>query len=151
MLFTLFFFKVFAYRSGFIYNASRFVSSRFAALQREIDSILIKRGLSKTKASSLNIRSYSKILPGYSETHATTGPILGYIVACATACGSITLFSNFLCYLISEKKAKSREFLFILGLKKSVYWLSWFITAMIPGLLYVIICIVLDYIEMLSG
>lgn len=128
-------------------NASLFVSSGFSALQKEIDRVLIELATPKTpNSTSYNIQTYAKLLPGYSASLINLGSIIGYVVACLSVCGSIPLFSTLLCHLVSENKAKVREFLFILGLKKSVYWLSWTITALVPGLIYVIICLVLNYV-----
>lgn len=131
---------------GFLSNSSLFVSSGFTSLQKEIDTVLIERNLAKTNKSPLNITSSSKLLPGYSAFSLSIGSIIGYTVSVFTVYGSIPLFANFLGHLISEKNAKSREFLFILGLKKSVYWLSWLISTLIPGIIYVVICIVLNYV-----
>lgn len=160
--------SVYSSTFGFLSNASKFDTSGYTTMQMVLDQIIMRRSLkslSNETFSDVNknkseiyeddeddypffIKLSLKLMPGLGETitSANFGSMIGFFVAVYSAISTIPLFAAFLINLVTEKTAKTREYLFMMGLKKPVYWLSWFITFIIPTLLYVVVALVLIYL-----
>lgn len=146
---------------GFLSNASKFDTSGYGALQLILDQIIMRRSLKSLSNDTFSgsaeeydegdlpffIKITTKLMPGLGETitSANLGSVLGFFVAVYSAISTIPLFAAFLINLVTEKVAKTREYLFMMGLKKSVYWLSWFITFVVPTLLFVVFGLAICY------
>ena len=160
--------SVYSSTFGFLSNASKFDNSGYARMQLLLDKIIMRRSLKSLSNETFSDSSKSwaddgedegedfpffikltlKLMPGLGETitSANFGSMIGFFVAVYSAISTIPLFAAFLINLVTEKTAKTREYLFMMGLKKPVYWLSWFITFIIPTLLYVVVALVLIYL-----
>lgn len=147
---------------GFLSNSSKFDTSGYSTTQLILDQIIMRRTLRSISNDTISsemsnddqqselpffIKFTRKLMPGSGETvtSANLGSVLGFFLAVYEAIATIPLFAAFLINLVTEKTAKTREYLFMMGLKKPVYWFSWFITFFIPVLLFVVCALVLNY------
>ena len=147
--------NVFSSTFGFLSNASNFDTSGYSALQLILDEIIMRRSLKSLSKAIDNedelpfmIQLMTKVMPGIGETitKMNFGSLIGLLVAAYNALSTVPLFAAYLIHLVGEKTAKTREYLFMMGLKKPVYWLSWFITFIVPSLLFVVCGLVLNYL-----
>ncbi|ORX44545.1 hypothetical protein BCR36DRAFT_359698 [Piromyces finnis] len=107
------------------YNNTDIFGSRLASVARGIDEAIIKyaNGDSNIRPQlGINLKDFPiPPLNGYEDVVvATCGPMVFF-------CVSMTIFINILSTVVSEKESKIRFSMEMMGLKQSVYWLSWIV------------------------
>lgn len=134
-------------------NSTLYSTSGFLAIQQAIDEIIIKMGIDhdlKTQIRDLSSDSSSilhdnndtdeikintrmQFLPGFPKPGMEQ--IIPIFVSSIQTISSVPFIAICIIHLVNESTSKTREYLFMLGLKKSVYWVSWFVTFIIPALI----------------
>jgi ABC-type multidrug transport system fused ATPase/permease subunit len=73
------------------------------------------------------------------------GNILSLLVSNLQLMSALPFIAVSLVHMVSEKVAKTREYLYMLGLTKSVYYASWFLTFLVPALFLMAVGIAANY------
>jgi len=105
------------------YNKTDSYSSKIASIARGIDEAIVQyaNGNPNIKAKfDVDLKDFPELpFEGYQELTITlAGPMVFF-------CVSMVIFINILNTLVAEKESKTRYSMEMMGLKRSVYWLSW--------------------------
>lgn len=111
-------------------NASLYVSSGFATLQSALDLSVLNA--QSNNAGSLEVKLSTKILPGWEANPLAS--VLGLFICVMVLVSYSPLLTNGATLITNENISKTRQYLFTLGLRRWVYWLSWVLTLFVPSL-----------------
>ena len=111
-------------------NASLYFSSGFATLQSALDLSTLHNG---PGAEDLNVTLRSKVLPGWEKN--AIAPTLSMLICLMVLVSYSPLMTNGATLVTNENVSKTRQYLFTLGLKRWVYWLSWVLTLFVPSII----------------
>ena len=140
-------------------NSTLLSTSGFMAIQQAIDASMIEVSIRNSTSFSLADESEGSIpdsnnsnvemnarlqfLPGFPAPKMEL--MLPVFVSCFQTISCIPFIAVCLIHLVTEYNSKTKEYLFMLGLKKSVHWGSWFITFLIPATVISIFGTILSY------
>ena len=140
-------------------NSTLLSTSGFMAIQQAIDVSMVEASIrSNTSFSSsdesegsghddnnskveMNVRM--QFLPGFPAPGMEL--MTPVFVSFFQTISCIPFIAVCLIHLVTEYNSKTKEYLFMLGLKKSVYWGSWFITFFIPATAISVFGTILSY------
>lgn len=132
--------SIYSSETSSLTNASMYISSGFATLQSAVDKSIMNKQL---KEGSFNLTLHSKILPGWEANPIAS--TLGLFICFMALVSYSPLLTNGATLITNENVSKTRQYLFTLGLKRWVYWLSWVLTLFVPAfiisLLWIICCL----------
>lgn len=111
------------YNSTLNFNKTDSYSSNVASVARGIDEAIIQyaNGNQNIKAQlDIDLKDFPDVgLEGFEDLAVSAiGPMVFF-------CVSMVIFINILSTIVSEKESKVRYSMEMMGLKQSVYWLSW--------------------------
>lgn len=156
--------KHFSSGSTTLSNSTLYSSSGFLAIQQTIDASIIELNLENEidirKEVIASDSSYSSIMtinntngvkmntrmqfiPGFPAPKMTY--LLSIFSCSLQTISSVPFIAVCLIHLVNESTSKTKEYLSMLGLKKSVYWMSWFITFIIPAFIIAVFGTILNY------
>jgi hypothetical protein len=111
---------------GALYNATISVESGAATLQKAVQDCIVRDRLGNVSTSFS-----AKQLPAWPQNQLAA--IVAFLVALFEGFAFMPLITTGLMHISQEKVSKCREYLFILGLRRWVYWLSWVLTLAVPA------------------
>ena len=110
-------------------NASLYVRSGFATLQSAVDLSVVN---SQRGAEGLGVTLRTRILPGWEANPLSS--MIGLFICIMVLVSYSPLLTNGATLITNENLSKTRQYLFTLGLRRWVYWLSWVLTLFVPSL-----------------
>ena len=155
--------KHFSSGSTTLSNSSLLSNSGFMAIQQAIDASLMELDIGiTTPAQEQNAGSDSssfapdanstggvkmhtrmQFLPGFPAPGMTL--LLPIFICSIQTISCVPFIAVCLIHLVTEANSKTKEYLSMLGLKKSVYWGSWFITFVVPAFVISVFGTILNY------
>ena len=145
-------------------NSTLLSSSGFMAIQQAIDASIMEISLGNTSedhkedaasdsssfapdantTDSVKMHTRMQFLPSFPAPVMTA---LLSVFSCSLQTAScIPFIAVCLIHLVSESSSKTKEYLLMLGLKKPVYWGSWFITFIVPALIIAVYGTIISYV-----
>ena len=147
-------------------NSTLLSSSGFMAIQQAIDASIMETSLGMsaeeqeeeeegTGSSSssfipdanntgrVKMHTRMQFLPGFPPPVMTA--LLSIFSCSLQTVSCIPFIAVCLIHLVNESSSKTKEYLLMLGLKKSVYWGSWFITFIVPAVIIAVFGTILNY------
>lgn len=117
------------FNSSLMTNSSDFFGEQVLALQRGIDEAIVSFASGEPAAGptpatfNVNLKDWPKVPP-----KLLGDEIISAFGATFFFCANMVIFISLLNSIVSEKEAKLRDSLVMMGLKVEVYWLSYFIS-----------------------